>query len=964
MVQAKEIRNGVWEIRTSGMKVPVRVYATEKIFRAMDEGVFKQAMNVAQLPGIQKASLVMPDGHYGYGFPIGGVAAFDLDSGIVSPGGVGYDINCISGDTRILHEHGYNLSIKEFEQNFEKERIKCMNFIERVINTKIELFMKSRPKSRIYRVKTESGREIIATEDHPFYTSEGMVALRDVNKKVAIYPFEGVPYEDPCDDVIVSEDDISRLPLNKNKKQTIEELKKRELLPLKYNNVKLPYLLKVMGFVLGDGLLYFSKNKGTVWFYGEPEDLEEIRADIERIGFRPSRIYSMMRKHRISKRDKNIESTQVEHSFKITSRILAALLVAMEVPIGNKVIQDYEIPHWLFECKLWQKRLFLASLFGAELSSPSTVTNQGYNFYAPVLSMNKKYKSVGCGGKFMNQLCNMLNEFGVKASIIREESEIVNRKGEKSHRLRLLISAEPENLIRFWSTIGFEYNKNKRFLANVAVHYLKMKNGVIGKRMEADTQIKKMERPGIRASSRYINKRFVEGLLYGNRKTQPRIPLNFPTFDEFMNTTTKGLGNTGMVWDRVMSKDEIQYSDYVYDFTVEDIHHNFIGNSFVVSNCGVRLLTTDLTEKELRPRLRQLVDKLFRNVPSGVGSKGRLRISESELDKVAVEGARWAVDQGLGIENDLEHIEENGAIEGANPDKVSKRAKDRGRSQLGTLGAGNHFLEVQKVDKIFDKEIAENFGITDENQITVMVHCGSRGYGHQIADDYIKIMLSAARKYGIKLPDNELACAPINSSETKKYISAMYCAVNYAFCNREIITHWIRESFRNVFKDINIDLVYDVCHNIAKFEKHVLEGKERELCVHRKGATRAFAAGRGEVPKAYRDVGQPVIIPGDMGTASYILIGTERAMEETFGSTCHGSGRVMSRHKAIKSFRGTEIQRKLEMKGQIVRATHPKVLAEEASEAYKDVDEVIKSVEISEISRPIVRVIPLGVAKG
>ncbi|RLI93086.1 MAG: RNA-splicing ligase RtcB [Candidatus Altiarchaeales archaeon] len=381
-------------------------------------------------------------------------------------------------------------------------------------------------------------------------------------------------------------------------------------------------------------------------------------------------------------------------------------------------------------------------------------------------------------------------------------------------------------------------------------------------------------------------------------------------------------------------------------------------------NCGVRLLTTNLTVYDVKPRLRELMDSLFRNIPSGVGSKGKLRISESELDSVAVEGAKWAVEHGYGIDEDLERIEENGSIDGARPENVSRRAKDRGRPQLGTLGSGNHFLEVQRVDRIFDKKIAEKFGIFDENQITVMVHCGSRGYGHQIADDYIKVMLSAARKYNIKLPDAELACAPINSNEAKRYISAMYCAVNYAFCNREIITHWVRESFREIFRDVEIRLVYDVCHNIAKFEEHKLDGEKKMLCVHRKGATRAFSAGRREIPKAYRDVGQPVIIPGDMGTASYVLIGTERAMNETFGSTCHGSGRVMSRHRAIKKFRGSEIKRKLEAKGQVIRATNPRVLAEEASEAYKDVDEVVRSVEISGISRPILRVSPLGVAKG
>lgn len=381
-------------------------------------------------------------------------------------------------------------------------------------------------------------------------------------------------------------------------------------------------------------------------------------------------------------------------------------------------------------------------------------------------------------------------------------------------------------------------------------------------------------------------------------------------------------------------------------------------------NCGVRLLTTNLTEDEIRPKLRELVDNLFRNIPSGVGKKSHLRISESELDEVSVSGARWAVEKGFGREEDLKHIEENGSIKGADPEKVGKRAKDRGRLQLGTLGAGNHFLEIQRVDKIFDKEIAEKFGITFTDQITVMIHCGSRGFGHQVADDYIKVMLSAAQKYGISLPDKELACAPLNSKEARNYLSAMYCAVNYAFCNREVITHWVRETFSKIFGNSELKLTYDVCHNIAKFEEHKVNGEIKELCVHRKGATRAFPAGRKEIPQTYREVGQPVIIPGDMGTTSYVLIGTDKAMEETFGSTCHGAGRVMSRHGAIRRFRGTDIQKKLEAKGQVVRATHPKILAEEASEAYKNIDEVIRSVEMSGISKAVAMVVPLGVAKG
>ena len=391
-------------------------------------------------------------------------------------------------------------------------------------------------------------------------------------------------------------------------------------------------------------------------------------------------------------------------------------------------------------------------------------------------------------------------------------------------------------------------------------------------------------------------------------------------------------------------------------------------------NCGVRLLTTNLTVGEIRPKIRELIERLFKNIPSGVGSKGRLRLSEAELDDAVTLGARWAVENGYGREDDLAHIEENGQIQAADPACVGNKAKQRGLPQFGTLGSGNHFLEIQFVESIYDDSMAGNFGINplsgnekrrgDDRQVTVMVHCGSRGFGHQIADDYIGIMLSAAKKYNISLPDKELACAPIKSPEAEKYISAMRCAVNYAFANREIITHWVRETFVSLFRDIEIDLVYDVCHNIAKFEKHKVDNEMKMLCVHRKGATRAFPAGRDEVPQTYRKVGQPVIVPGDMGTASYLLVGTEKAMDETFGSVCHGAGRVMSRAAAVRKFRGSDVKTRMESQGKYVKAVSLKVLAEEVSQAYKDIDQVIKSVESAGISKTVARVVPLGVVKG
>lgn len=385
-------------------------------------------------------------------------------------------------------------------------------------------------------------------------------------------------------------------------------------------------------------------------------------------------------------------------------------------------------------------------------------------------------------------------------------------------------------------------------------------------------------------------------------------------------------------------------------------------------NCGIHMLRTNLIAKEVKPKIRKLIDTLFRNVPCGVGARSKLRLSTKELNEVFIEGVGWAVKQGYGILEDLERLEENGCIKGADTSKVSQEAISRGIPQLGTLGAGNHFLEVQAVDKIYEPEIARKFGIMEKGQVTVMIHCGSRGLGHQVATDYLKIHKSAANKYGIELPDAQLVCAPATSTEGQNYFMAMKAAANYAFCNRQIIAHWTRESFSQVFgkswEEMEMQTIYDVCHNICKLEEHQINGKPRKVYVHRKGATRALPPGHPDVPLVYREVGQPVLIAGSMGTASYILVGTSEAMSETFGSSCHGAGRAMSRNRALKIYRGEQIKRELEAQGEALRSTHPKVLAEEAPGAYKDVDAVVDSVHQAGISKKVARMVPLGVAKG
>ncbi|MFQ6132161.1 MAG: RtcB family protein [Armatimonadota bacterium] len=385
-------------------------------------------------------------------------------------------------------------------------------------------------------------------------------------------------------------------------------------------------------------------------------------------------------------------------------------------------------------------------------------------------------------------------------------------------------------------------------------------------------------------------------------------------------------------------------------------------------NCGVRLLRSDLTKEELMPHLRDLVEAVFAAVPAGVGKKGQVRIGDRELRRAMTRGARWAVEQGMGEQRDLEHCEENGCLELADADAVSPRAHQRGRPQLGTLGSGNHFLEVQLVDEIFDQEAARALGIEARDQVTFMIHTGSRGFGHQICDDYLEEMQRAAREYDLRLPDRQLACAPVGSPEGQRYLAAMACAANYAWANRQVITHRTRSACEQVFRKgsaaLGLDLVYDVAHNMAKLETHPVNGQQRRLCVHRKGATRAFGPGLPEVPEAYRGLGQPVIVPGDMGTYSYLLVGTEGAMRQTWGSTCHGAGRRLSRSKALKTKHGKQVYAELRAQGIEVKSVGTKTLAEEMPEAYKDVNEVVNTCHGAGISRKVCRLRPVGVMKG
>lgn len=982
-----------WRIPKSykpGMRVPGIIYADEKLLKDIrHDKALEQVANVAFLPGIVNASMAMPDIHWGYGFPIGGVAATDVENGgVVSPGGVGFDINCLSGNSSILNEFGYKIKIKEYEKEFHENKLVCMDFEkDKAKNTEIIGFLKQRPRTKVLNLITETQRVIEATSDHPFYTKDGMKNLGEISQgdKIAIYPFEGVEYEEPDSEVLVDEERIRELladlrkdPDGNGTGQILNHLNKYEILPLRFNSWQFPYLLKIIGYCFGDGLVYFTKGKrdrGTVCFYGTKKDLERIKEDLFKIGFKSS-IYSRQRHHKIKTTYATVEFDRKEYWLKVGSYGFAVFLVALGTPFGNKCRLQYNLPGWLFKVPLWQKRLFLAGLFGAELSSPKIMTGHDYNFYTPILSMNKKFYALESGRRFLLGISKLLNEFNIETLKISQRKEFVNAKGEVSFRLRLVLSNKIKDLRNLYSKIGFEYNEKRMFLANVAASYLRLKEIILREKKEVAVLAPKLYNSGnwdreclydYLTSSPYICEKFVERSLYEPRKTSPRIWTELASFDKYLKRATEGLGRSGMVWEQIQTIQDIEYDDYVYDFTVAHPHHNFVANNFVVSNCGVRLLRTNFQYEEIKDKLKDLVYTLFSDVPCGVGSKGDIRVSAREEKEILIKGSQWAVAKGYGTEEDLERTEENGAIQGADPSCVSDRAYERGKAQSGTLGSGNHFLEVQVIDQLYDRDICDEFEL-NLGQVMVMIHSGSRGFGYQICDDYVKNMIHCLQKYNINVPDRQLCCVPVNSPEGKNYLAAMRCAANYAWNNRQCLMHLTRKAFERVFsipwQKMGMSLIYDVAHNIAKIEKYNIDGKEKALCVHRKGATRAFGPGHPALPEIYKKTGQPVIIPGDMGRNSYLLVGTQKAMEETFGSTCHGAGRLKSRTAATKSVNLDQLLKQLESKGIIVKASGRGTIVEEAPEAYKDVNDVVNVVHNVGISKRVCRMRPVGVIKG
>ncbi|MFH0875785.1 MAG: RtcB family protein [archaeon] len=976
-MEIKKINDNLFVVPKHGnMNVPLKIYATEKLLEKLkNDRSIQQGINVASLPGIVNDSIMLPDAHEGYGFSIGGVAAFDLESGIITPGGIGFDINCLTEDSYILVEHGYYKKISEFESDFIEidsnsltQKIKQRIILNKFISFDMQkneftrkdalFFLKKKVNEQIYEIITEKGYSIKATTEHPILTKNGMVECQKLSNEseIAIFPFKGVEYKTNSDKMIADDSCFTI--------QEKHELEKRSLIPLTLNNPSTPIISKLFGYLLGDGSIYLSGEKGFVNAYGKKEDLELIKEDFARLGFSAS-IYSRKRKHAIPTRYGIVKFEKENYELHVSSKSLAKLFFAMGYPNGVKTITDFSVPDWIMNSELYIKRLFLSGFFGAELSSPKTHTKTGFD--CPALSINKNTAKLENARNFAVQLIKLLSEFDVKTDKLLVREDYFNKHG-KTSRIRLQLSSNEDNLINLWEKIGFSYNIKRDFLSKAALLYIKEKKEQNKYRIETAKKIKELKKTGLALKeviklleSTFANQRFIERHYYENAKQ--RISLDFISFNDYLENKKNEVLEYGNLFDRIKSISKINYIGNVYDFAISDTH-NFIANNIIVSNCGVRLIKTDLTKEEVMPKIKALLDVIYKAVPSGVGEGSGLRLDDRELDLVLENGGQWALSKGYGTKEDVDNCESHGRIAAADARKVTPKAKKRGRDQLGTLGSGNHFLEIQYVDEIYNPVAAKVFGITKVGQVTIMIHCGSRGLGHQVCSDYLRLMEDSYPDIMAKLPEKDLIYAPFNSELGQNYFKAMCAAANFAWANRHIIAHYVRKSFLEVFPKADISTIYDVAHNIAKIEEHEINGIMKKLIVHRKGATRAFPPNHPEIPEKYRKIGQPVIIPGSMGTTSYILVGTKEGMKETFGSTAHGAGRVMSRHEALRQFNGERVKQDLEKRNIVIKTGSIRGIAEESPDVYKDIDEVIKVSDSAGIGKAVARVRPLGVIKG
>jgi tRNA-splicing ligase RtcB len=950
-ITLERVRENVWEIPQEGeMRVPARVLASERLLEEIEQDrTLQQLRNTTHLPGIRKYALCMPDGHQGYGFPVGGVAGIDAEDGCISPGAVGYDINCLPGETEVSLSHGRHVPISDLEGRFEDERAVVATGGDRV-GSAIRLFTESGPRP-VYEVTTAEGDTVRATADHQFRTPDGMVDLDDLEVGDTVFTsgFRGLPDERPEEFVVLSEADFED-----ENRQLVSFLEDNGLLPLKSTDDAFHRLLKLVGFHTGDG----SFAGPQTWFYADPDDLERIRADVSALGFTPSRIYERERDHDIDGKT----FSRTEYSVKVGAKGFKKLLVKLGAPVGKKVESPFTTPDYLDRLTDWQRALYLAAYFGAEMNAPAAQHEK--NLYCPKVSQNRVEPVADAGEQFLEEIAAYLDGLGIGTN----EVERFDAEKEGTERLRLGIKNDSETLIRFFSAVGYRYNREKRRKAAKALVYLKRKERNIARRERIADEAAARADGGTSVSELRgefdINDRFIERSVWSGREGRVRPSTDFPSFDAFRDSVSVRGDLT--VETEIVGIEPVG-RDPVYDIGVEHDGHNFLADGFVVSNCGVRMVKTNLTYDDVRGREADLVDALFEAVPSGLGGGGVVEGDMDTVESALARGMDWALEEGYATEDDLAHCEDEGYRPDADPSTVSQKAKDRGRNQMGSLGSGNHFLEVQRVTDVFREDVGDAYGL-EEDQVVVLIHCGSRGLGHQVCTDFLREIEKTHKGLLSQLPDRELAAAPAGSPLAEDYYGAMCAAINFAWVNRQLVMHRVRQVFADTFdrdwRDLEMELLYDVAHNIAKREVHDVGEEERELFVHRKGATRAFPAGHPEVPKAYRDVGQPVIIPGSMGAGSYVLRGGASAMGETFGSTAHGAGRLMSRTRAKKEFWGGDVQEELQGRKVYVKAQSGATIAEEAPGVYKDVDEVVRVSDALGIGDKVARTFPICNVKG
>jgi tRNA-splicing ligase RtcB len=920
-VTLRNVRDNVWEIPQEGnMRVPARVFASEALLDEIsDDRTLEQLRNTTHLPGIRNYAICMPDGHQGYGFPVGGVAGIDAEDGCISPGAVGYDINCLPKETSVRLSFGRKASIANLRDRFETERAMVATGDD-LVSSPIRLFTESGHRT-VYELETETGEQIEATGDHPFRTPDGMVELEDLEPGDAVFvqPFEGIEHESPDERVVLSADDVS--DANPQLRRALED---RGLLPLETTDDAFHHLLGILGYFLGDGSF---GEEGQCWFYGDPADLESIRDDVTEVGFEPSKVTG--------------------YSFETTSKAFRRILVELGAPEEPNLSSGYTTPDYFDALADWQRGLFYSAYFGAEMNTPAA---DATTLDCPTVSQTRSVDTADAGKEFFADLSAFLEDVGIETHDV-EPFETGSNSDHETVGLCLGIKNDSTNLIRFYTTVGFRYAGKKQVRAAKAVKYLRTK----------DREIRCPERIPEEA----------EVLADGG--------VAFPDFEEFCEQVDVGEDVT--VETEIRSIEGVGKKP-VYDIGVANDAHNFVANEFVVSNCGVRMMRTNLTYDDLKGREAELVDALFANIPSGLGGGGVVHTDKRTIDDILDRGMEWALDEGWAVPEDLEHCEDEGTHD-SDPSKVSEKAKNRGKEQVGSLGSGNHFLEVQRVTDVYVEDVADAYGL-EPDRIVVLIHCGSRGLGHQVCTDYLRKIENEHRDLLNRLPDKELAAAPAGSSLAEDYYDAMGAAINYAWTNRQLIMHRTREVFERVFgrdwRDMEMYLLYDVAHNIAKKEVHeigvdpdgrpappggAVDTEEGELYVHRKGATRAFPAGRPEIPAAHRDVGQPVIIPGSMGAGSYVLRGGKRSMTTTFGSTAHGAGRLMSRTQAKQTYWGGDVQDDLREQQQVyVKAQSGATVAEEAPGVYKDVDEVVRVSDALDIGDRVARTYPVCNIKG